>query len=154
MKSGGTSASAPIFAAVIAAVNDARIAQGKGTVGFINPAVRFSPEAACNEVLMLASVVLCSVRGCIQRRDKRDEPGLQHERVRRCAGMGSCYGLGHAELQVAACAVHVSPVSPTIALHGTMETRGRSCEVGEPRWRTLRRQRLTMTMTQRWTTYR
>ncbi|KAJ7087067.1 subtilisin-like protein [Mycena epipterygia] len=37
--SGGTSASAPIFAAVIAAVNDARIAAGKSTVGFINPAL-------------------------------------------------------------------------------------------------------------------
>ncbi|KAF7373906.1 Subtilisin-like protein [Mycena sanguinolenta] len=37
--SGGTSASAPIFASVIAAVNDARIAAGKSPVGFINPAV-------------------------------------------------------------------------------------------------------------------
>ncbi|KAJ7902510.1 subtilisin-like protein [Mycena olivaceomarginata] len=37
--SGGTSASAPIFASVIAAVNDARIAAGKSTVGFINPAL-------------------------------------------------------------------------------------------------------------------
>jgi tripeptidyl-peptidase I len=38
--SGGTSASAPIFASVIAAVNDARIAAHKSPVGFINPAVR------------------------------------------------------------------------------------------------------------------
>ncbi|KAJ6483985.1 subtilisin-like protein [Mycena sanguinolenta] len=37
--SGGTSASAPIFASVIAAVNDARIAAGKSVVGFINPAL-------------------------------------------------------------------------------------------------------------------
>ncbi|KAI0719330.1 subtilisin-like protein [Cerioporus squamosus] len=37
--SGGTSASAPIFAALIAAVNDARIAAGKGPVGWINPAL-------------------------------------------------------------------------------------------------------------------
>ena len=36
----GTSASAPIFASLIAAVNDARIAAGKTPVGWINPAVR------------------------------------------------------------------------------------------------------------------
>ena len=37
--SGGTSASTPIVAAMIAAVNDARLAAGKSPVGFINPAV-------------------------------------------------------------------------------------------------------------------
>ncbi|KAI0749811.1 subtilisin-like protein [Daedaleopsis nitida] len=37
--SGGTSASAPIFASLIAAVNDARLAKGKGPVGWINPAI-------------------------------------------------------------------------------------------------------------------
>ncbi|KAI1796864.1 subtilisin-like protein [Ganoderma leucocontextum] len=36
---GGTSASAPIVASLIAAVNDARIARGKGPVGWINPAM-------------------------------------------------------------------------------------------------------------------
>ena len=41
-RSGGTSASAPIFASMIAAVNDARLAVGKGPVGFINPVVRRS----------------------------------------------------------------------------------------------------------------
>ncbi|KAF7346773.1 Subtilisin-like protein [Mycena sanguinolenta] len=35
----GTSASAPIFASIIAAINDARIAAGKSPVGFINPAL-------------------------------------------------------------------------------------------------------------------
>ena len=40
---GGISASAPIFAALIASVNDARIAAGKSTVGWANPAVRTSP---------------------------------------------------------------------------------------------------------------
>ncbi|KAI0707297.1 subtilisin-like protein [Earliella scabrosa] len=39
VRSGGTSASAPIFAAVVAAVNDARLAAGKSPVGFINPAL-------------------------------------------------------------------------------------------------------------------
>ena len=37
--SGGTSASAPIFASFVAAINDARLAAGKGVVGWINPAV-------------------------------------------------------------------------------------------------------------------
>ena len=41
--SGGTSASAPIFASLIAAINDARISVGKGPVGWLNPAVRYSP---------------------------------------------------------------------------------------------------------------
>ncbi|TBU33294.1 subtilisin-like protein [Dichomitus squalens] len=37
--SGGTSASTPIFAAMVAAVNDARLAAGKGPVGWMNPAL-------------------------------------------------------------------------------------------------------------------
>lgn len=39
----GTSASAPAAAAMLAAVNDARIATGKSTIGFINPTVCRSP---------------------------------------------------------------------------------------------------------------
>ncbi|KAJ6494306.1 subtilisin-like protein [Mycena sanguinolenta] len=48
---GGTSASAPIFASIVAAVNDARIAAGKSPVGFINPAL-YSPalQGAFNDV--------------------------------------------------------------------------------------------------------
>ncbi|EJF64904.1 subtilisin-like protein [Dichomitus squalens] len=44
-QSGGTSASAPIFASFVASVNDARIAAGKRTVGWINPAL-YSREFA------------------------------------------------------------------------------------------------------------
>ncbi|KAJ7447974.1 subtilisin-like protein [Mycena latifolia] len=52
VKSGGTSASAPIFASVIAAVNDARIAAGKSTVGFINPALySYAFSGAFNDVV-------------------------------------------------------------------------------------------------------
>ena len=39
----GTSASAPVVASLITLINDARIAQRKKPVGFINPAVCFSP---------------------------------------------------------------------------------------------------------------
>lgn len=35
----GTSASSPVVGSMITLVNDARIAQGKGPVGFINPVV-------------------------------------------------------------------------------------------------------------------
>ena len=34
---GGTSASAPTFAAIINRINEERIAAGKSTVGFVNP---------------------------------------------------------------------------------------------------------------------
>jgi hypothetical protein len=35
----GTSASSPVFASMISFINDARLAQGKNSVGFINPTV-------------------------------------------------------------------------------------------------------------------
>lgn len=35
----GTSASTPVFAALIALVNDARLAAGKPSLGFVNPAL-------------------------------------------------------------------------------------------------------------------
>ena len=38
----GTSASAPVVASMITLINDARIAAGKKSVGFLNPTVRFS----------------------------------------------------------------------------------------------------------------
>ncbi|KAL9108243.1 MAG: hypothetical protein Q9227_006981 [Pyrenula ochraceoflavens] len=41
--SGGTSASAPIFASIINRINEERLAAGKGTVGFINPVLYQNP---------------------------------------------------------------------------------------------------------------
>jgi len=35
----GTSASTPVVGAILTMVNDARIAKGKSTIGFINPTV-------------------------------------------------------------------------------------------------------------------
>lgn len=35
----GTSASSPVLAAMLSAINDARLAVGKSTIGFINPTV-------------------------------------------------------------------------------------------------------------------
>lgn len=42
---GGTSASAPIFAGIVTLLNEARIAAGKGPVGFLNPTMYAHPEA-------------------------------------------------------------------------------------------------------------
>ena len=41
----GTSASAPVFAAVVARVNDVRRAAGRSAVGFVNPVLYARPEA-------------------------------------------------------------------------------------------------------------
>ncbi|KAF2857821.1 putative protease S8 tripeptidyl peptidase I [Piedraia hortae CBS 480.64] len=41
---GGTSASAPVFAAIINRINEERIATGKGPLGFLNPTLYKNPE--------------------------------------------------------------------------------------------------------------
>jgi tripeptidyl-peptidase-1 len=42
---GGTSASAPIFASIIALINEQRLAANKSTVGFLNPTLYQHPHA-------------------------------------------------------------------------------------------------------------
>lgn len=42
---GGTSASAPIFAGIVTLLNEARIAAGKGPIGFLNPTLYANPGA-------------------------------------------------------------------------------------------------------------
>jgi tripeptidyl-peptidase-1 len=42
---GGTSASAPVFAAILTRINEERLAAGKPTVGFVNPVLYAHPEA-------------------------------------------------------------------------------------------------------------
>jgi tripeptidyl-peptidase-1 len=39
MRSGGTSAAAPAFAGIVALLNDARLATGKTSLGFLNPLI-------------------------------------------------------------------------------------------------------------------
>jgi tripeptidyl-peptidase-1 len=41
---GGTSAAAPVFAAILTRINEERLAVGKSTVGFVNPALYAHPE--------------------------------------------------------------------------------------------------------------
>ncbi|KAJ7910908.1 subtilisin-like protein [Mycena leptocephala] len=61
--SGGTSASAPIFASVIAAVNDARIAARKSPVGFINPALYSEKFAHAFNDVTVGSNPGCQTQG-------------------------------------------------------------------------------------------
>ena len=42
---GGTSASAPIVAGIVTLLNEARIAAGKGPIGFLNPTFYANPDA-------------------------------------------------------------------------------------------------------------
>jgi tripeptidyl-peptidase-1 len=42
---GGTSASTPVFASIIALINDQLLAAGKPTLGFLNPWIYANPEA-------------------------------------------------------------------------------------------------------------
>lgn len=41
---GGTSASAPVFGAILTRINEERIAKGKSTIGFVNPVLYAHPE--------------------------------------------------------------------------------------------------------------
>lgn len=40
---GGTSAAAPVFAAILTRINEKRLAAGKPTVGFVNPVLYANP---------------------------------------------------------------------------------------------------------------
>jgi len=51
----GTSASAPVWASIITLINEARLAAGKPTVGFINPTL-VSPQVPC---LIRHTLLLC-----------------------------------------------------------------------------------------------
>lgn len=53
---GGTSASSPAFAAVIALVNDALIAAGKPTLGFLNPWIYSGAYSALNDITSGSSI--------------------------------------------------------------------------------------------------
>ncbi|KAI9060234.1 subtilisin-like protein [Trametes sanguinea] len=63
MESGGTSAAAPIFASMIAAVNDARIAAGKSPVGWINPALYSSTFANVFNDITTGNAPGCGTNG-------------------------------------------------------------------------------------------
>lgn len=43
-RSGGTSASTPIFAGIVSRINEQRLNAGKNTIGFMNPALYTNPS--------------------------------------------------------------------------------------------------------------
>ena len=47
----GTSAASPAFASVIALVNDYRLSQGKGSIGFLNPAIYAQPTTGFKDIV-------------------------------------------------------------------------------------------------------
>lgn len=114
--SGGTSASAPIFAAFIAVVNDARLAVGKGPVGWINPAVslgKFNDLVlrmvngrhaefdfqTCTDLFKLSSAFNDIKNG--------SNPGCGTEGP----WLGSCHRAGYAELHASSVEVLVTPLT-------------------------------------------
>ncbi|KAF3390198.1 Tripeptidyl-peptidase sed4 [Penicillium rolfsii] len=67
-RSGGTSAAAPVFAAIIGLLNDARLRAGKSTLGFLNPFLYAYGHKALNDITGGASY------GCGGIDPQSDEP--------------------------------------------------------------------------------
>lgn len=116
----GTSCSSPVAAAILSAVNDARLAIGKSTIGFINPTVRprFWRLAALRATDVRASVDLhAPVYGRVQRHHDGKQPRLRHGRIRCRPWMGPGHWTGHAELSEAPRVVAGTPIVMT-STHG------------------------------------
>ena len=60
---GGTSAAAPVVAAIIALLNDARLRAGKRALGFINPLLYLIGSSALNDIVSGGSVGCNGVNG-------------------------------------------------------------------------------------------
>ncbi|KAF5364916.1 hypothetical protein D9758_008161 [Tetrapyrgos nigripes] len=78
----GTSASAPVFASMITMINDARISNGKGPVGFINPVLYSS-----------------SFKSAFHNITRGTNPGCGKEGFRAVAGWNPVTGLGTPDFQ-------------------------------------------------------
>lgn len=61
--SGGTSAAAPVFAGIVALLNDARLRAGKPTLGFLNPFVYFLGYKGLNDITGGQSVGCNGING-------------------------------------------------------------------------------------------
>jgi tripeptidyl-peptidase-1 len=58
---GGTSASAPVFAAILTRINEERLGAGKPPVGFVNPTLYANPQAF-NDIVV-GSNPACGTKG-------------------------------------------------------------------------------------------
>ncbi len=86
----GTSASSPVTAAILSAVNDARLAIDKKPIGFINPTVRASARTVGRSLHIhhISLDLLNHVPEGVQRHHERDKPRLRHGRVLCAAWLG------------------------------------------------------------------
>ena len=66
---GGTSLSSPLFAGVLALVNESRSAQGKGRIGFVNPALYQLPVGTSNASAPIVDVRAPSAPTALLRRN-------------------------------------------------------------------------------------
>jgi subtilase family serine protease len=71
---GGTSLSSPLFAGVLALVNESRASQGKGSIGFVNPALYQLPVGNTNASAPIIDVRAPSSPTALLRRNQED-PG-------------------------------------------------------------------------------
>ena len=85
---GGTSASSPIFAALVNRIIEERIKVGKGPVGFINPVLYEHPE-------VLNDIVNGTNPGCEPTKTDNDKEDRQaNVRCRSYQWILCCHGLG------------------------------------------------------------
>lgn len=83
-------------------VNDARIAAGKSTIGFINPTVSETPgNTACRDKAFPVDLFL-SVRWCLQRYYHGKQPRMWNQRIQRHSRLGPCDWSRNAQLAQAA----------------------------------------------------
>lgn len=81
---GGTSASAPIFAAILTRINEERLLANKSTIGFVNPTLVSPRSLGLSDFLELTKKIVCPPRGS-PRYHARKQQCLQREwiQVRR-----------------------------------------------------------------------
>ena len=89
----GTSASSPTLAALFTAINDARLAAGKGPVGWLNPVVRAALPSVPAKMLNAERSAAVRSHGYVQRHYERYEPGLRDGWIQGIPGMGPAYWL-------------------------------------------------------------
>ncbi|KAH8166114.1 hypothetical protein CIB48_g2146 [Xylaria polymorpha] len=90
IKVGGTSASAPAFAAIVSLLNNARLSKGLPPLGFLNPWLYINEDA-------LTDIVDGGSKGCTGRDIYSGTPGPARpwRRVECYRGLGSCHGPWH-----------------------------------------------------------
>lgn len=113
----GTSASSPTFGSIITLVNEARLAAGKSSVGFINPTLYAHPNVLNGQKLCLPWSH--SLQLTDDRYNKRKQSRMWNRWIRGRFWMGSRDWPGHTELPEAASVVF----EPALNIHMYKESR-------------------------------